>query len=39
MKKADIALFFERLSKTASEPETELNFVNDFTLLVAVVLG
>ena len=39
MKKADIALFFERLSKTASEPETELNFVNDFTLLVAVVLS
>ena len=39
MKKADIVRFFERLSQTASEPETELNFVNDFTLLVAVVLS
>ena len=39
MKKVDIARFFERLSQTASEPETELNFVNDFTLLVAVVLS
>ena len=39
MKKADILTFFERLSKTASEPETELEFVNDFTLLVAVVLS
>ena len=39
MKKADIRTFFERLSKTASEPETELEFVNDFTLLVAVVLS
>ena len=39
MKKADILTFFERLSKTASEPETELEFVNGFTLLVAVVLS
>ena len=39
MKKADILTFFERLSKPASEPETELEFVNDFTLLVAVVLS
>ena len=39
MKKADILTFFERLSKTASEPETEPEFVNDFTLLVAVVLS
>ncbi|MDB2584972.1 endonuclease III [Alphaproteobacteria bacterium] len=39
MKKADILTVFERLSKTASEPETELEFVNDFTLLVAVVLS
>lgn len=39
MKKADILKFFERLSQTASEPQTELNFINDFTLLVAVVLS
>lgn len=39
MKKADILKFFERLSQTASEPQTELNFLNDFTLLVAVVLS
>ncbi len=39
MKKADIASFFQRLSENASAPETELNFVNDFTLLVAVVLS
>ena len=39
MKKADILKFFERLSQTASEPQTELNFTNDFTLLVAVALS
>jgi endonuclease-3 len=39
MKKADIASFFQRLSENARTPETELNFVNDFTLLVAVVLS
>ena len=39
MKKADILKFFDRLSQTASEPQTELNFTNDFTLLVAVVLS
>ena len=39
MKKADILKFFERLSQTASEPQTELNFTNDFTLLVAIVLS
>lgn len=39
MIKADILKFFERLSQTASEPQTELNFINDFTLLVAVVLS
>jgi len=39
MIKADIIKFFERLSQTASEPQTELNFINDFTLLVAVVLS
>jgi len=39
MKKADILKFFERLSQTASEPQTELNFTNYFTLLVAVVLS
>jgi endonuclease-3 len=39
MKKADILKFLERLSQTAREPQTELNFLNDFTLLVAVVLS
>ena len=39
MKKADIPLFFERLSAAAPIPQTELVFTNTFTLLVAVVLS
>jgi endonuclease-3 len=39
MKKADIALFFRRLADRIPEPQTELDFVNDYTLLVAVVLS
>ena len=39
MKKADIPLFFERLSAAAPTPQTELVFTNTFTLLVAVVLS
>lgn len=39
MKIAQIPEFFERLSAADPEPETELNFTNDFTLLVAVVLS
>ena len=39
MKVAQIPEFFERLSKADPEPETELNFTNHFTLLVAVVLS
>ena len=39
MKKADIPLFFERLSAADPTPQTELAFTNIFTLLVAVVLS
>ena len=39
MKKADIPLFFERLSAANPAPQTELAFTNNFTLLVAVVLS
>ncbi|WP_129790668.1 endonuclease III [Sphingosinicella sp. CPCC 101087] len=39
MKKADIAEFYRRLADRIPEPETELDFVNDYTLLVAVVLS
>lgn len=39
MKKADIPLFFERLSTADPTPQTELAFTNNFTLLVAVVLS
>ena len=39
MKKADIPLFFERLSAADPTPQTELAFTNNFTLLVAVVLS
>jgi endonuclease-3 len=39
MKKADIPLFFERLSAADPTPQTELVFTNTFTLLVAVVLS
>ena len=39
MKKADIAEFYRRLADRIPEPETELESVNDYTLLVAVVLS
>ena len=39
MKKADISEFFRRLEENNPEPEGELNYVNPFTLLVAVVLS
>lgn len=39
MKKADIVLFFSRLAEDNPHPETELESVNDYTLLVAVVLS
>jgi endonuclease-3 len=37
--KADVNAFFAALKKTNPEPKTELNHVNPFTLLVAVVLS
>ena len=39
MKKADIALFYRRLAERTPNPETELESVNTYTLLVAVVLS
>jgi len=39
VKKADIAEFYRRLADRTPEPETELKSVNDYTLLVAVVLS
>jgi endonuclease III len=39
MKKADIAEFYRRLADRIPAPETELRSVNDYTLLVAVVLS
>jgi endonuclease-3 len=39
MKKADIAEFYRRLAERTPDPETELKSVNDYTLLVAVVLS
>jgi endonuclease-3 len=39
VKKADIVLFFSRLAEDNPHPETELESVNDYTLLVAVVLS
>jgi endonuclease-3 len=39
VKKADIEAFFQRLSDANPAPETELAFINPFTLLVAVVLS
>ena len=39
MKKADIIEFFSRLAADNPHPETELEYVNDYTLLVAVVLS
>jgi endonuclease III len=39
VKKADVAEFYRRLAERTPEPKTELEYVNDFTLLVAVVLS
>ena len=39
MNEADIHTFFRRLSEGNPNPETELNFKNVYTLLVAVVLS
>ena len=39
MKKPDIAEFFRRLAERMPEPETELQYRNTYTLLVAVVLS
>jgi len=39
LKKADIFDFFQRLAEDNPHPETELESVNDYTLLVAVVLS
>ena len=39
MKKADAALFFDRLAEEIPIPKGELEFINPYTLLVAVVLS
>lgn len=39
MKKEKISKIFEVLKAQEPEPKTELNFINDFTLLVAIVLS
>ncbi len=39
MRKAEIAEFYRRLADRTPAPETELDSVNDYTLLVAVVLS
>ena len=39
MKKADVVEFFARLAADNPHPETELEYTNAFTLLVAVVLS
>lgn len=39
MKNADIYEVYHRLSENNPEPETELNYVNPYTLLVAVALS
>jgi endonuclease III len=39
MKPADIEAFYERLKEAEPNPETELKFINPYTLLVAVVLS
>ena len=39
MKKADVAEFYRRLAERTPHPETELESVNTYTLLVAVVLS
>ena len=39
MKKAEIGEFYRRLAERIPEPETELDYDNEYTLLVAVVLS
>jgi endonuclease-3 len=39
MKRADITTFFDRLAAALPEPKGELEYVNSYTLLVAVVLS
>lgn len=39
MKKSDVVEFFARLAADNPHPETELEYVNNYTLLVAVVLS
>ena len=39
MKRADVAELYRRLADRIPNPETELDYVNDYTLLVAVVLS
>jgi endonuclease-3 len=39
MKKADVSEFYRRLAESNPAPETELEFVNPYTLLVAVALS
>ena len=39
MKKADAAEFFRRLQENDPEPQSELQYANPFTLVVAVVLS
>jgi len=39
MKRADVVEFYARLAEANPHPETELAYVNDYTLLVAVALS
>ena len=39
MKKADVALFFDRLAAATPEPKGELDYISPYTLLVAVALS
>ncbi|WP_324749736.1 endonuclease III [Sphingomonas sp. LY54] len=39
MKRADVSEFYRRLADRTPNPETELEYVNTYTLLVAVVLS
>jgi endonuclease III len=39
MSPADVASLFRRLADRTPKPRTELNYVNPYTLLVAVVLS
>jgi endonuclease-3 len=39
LNRAEVAEFYRRLAERTPNPETELDFVNEFTLLVAVVLS